>query len=207
MTEISEIPPSYLTTNQSEERPRADQAACNPLPQLAFKNPSPKARGEFKSFEPKLPILHAGHLAINTVLSFTTIQCQYTGFAVHGASGPKFGLVIHIPCLMAHSSIFKASNGASWSLSLCDITPSLYLFLWLWPSCLLLPWLLVLSSNPLPCLRGCKLQRSVILIWQETIRREKQEPTGTGSNQQGPKWQKPRPPADRELHYMLNVIH
>ena len=38
--EIPKIPPCYFTTNQSEGCTPADHAPCNPLPHLAFKNPS-----------------------------------------------------------------------------------------------------------------------------------------------------------------------
>ena len=74
------IPPSYLTTNQSEECPQADQARCGPLPHLAFKKLSLKAISGFRSFEHELLVLLAwpqvGCLAINAVLSFTTTWCQ-----------------------------------------------------------------------------------------------------------------------------------
>lgn len=75
-----EIPPFYLTTNQLEEYPQADQAPCNPLPHFAFKIPSPKAIGRFRSFEQELPILlpwpHTRGLAINSVLPFIITRSQ-----------------------------------------------------------------------------------------------------------------------------------
>ena len=54
-----EIPPCYLTTNQSDRYPKADLAPCDPVPHLAFKHPSLKAIREFASFEYELPILLA----------------------------------------------------------------------------------------------------------------------------------------------------
>ena len=74
-----EIPPFYLTTNQLEEYPQADQAPCNPLPHFVSKNPSLKAIREFRSFEPELPVrawTHVECLAINTALSFPPARCQ-----------------------------------------------------------------------------------------------------------------------------------
>ena len=41
--------PDYLTTNQSEECPRADDTLHNPLPHPVLKNLSLKAFGEFRS--------------------------------------------------------------------------------------------------------------------------------------------------------------
>ena len=52
---------------------------------------------EFGSFEHELPLLlawsHLDRLAIKTLLSFTTTQCQQIDFAGHWVSGPKLGWV------------------------------------------------------------------------------------------------------------------
>ena len=65
-----------------------------PSPWMFFENPSLKATGELhpecclwrsfpeRSFEHEQPILLSWQPEINTVISFTTTQCQYTGFAV-----------------------------------------------------------------------------------------------------------------------------
>ena len=55
------LTPSYLTTNQSEERPWADHTPHNPLPYAILKNLSATWIPCFMS-------------AINTALSFTTTQ-------------------------------------------------------------------------------------------------------------------------------------
>ena len=101
------LPPDELTTNQSEEHPRADHAPT-PLPHTVFKNPSLNATGEFRPFQQELPVFlawsHVGHLATNAVLPFATARCQQTGFTAQ-RSGPKFGL------LSARRALITAKTG------------------------------------------------------------------------------------------------
>jgi len=72
MIKISKISCCYLTTNQSEESPKAVILTQN----VAFENSSLKSVREFGSFEHELPIPLVWHPAINAVLSFTATQCQ-----------------------------------------------------------------------------------------------------------------------------------
>lgn len=55
MIEIPGIPPSYLTTNQSEE----GHTPCSTSPKFALKHSTLKPMGEFGPFEHELPILLA----------------------------------------------------------------------------------------------------------------------------------------------------
>lgn len=70
MFEILESSSCYLTTDQSEECTQADHAPHNPLPPLAFKNPSLKGMGEagFLSMSSNSPEV------LQQVLSFPSSQ-------------------------------------------------------------------------------------------------------------------------------------
>lgn len=49
--QILKTSPCYLTNNQSEECPQADQTPCDPHPNSVFRNPCPKPIEQFGSLE------------------------------------------------------------------------------------------------------------------------------------------------------------
>ena len=71
--DISETPPCYLTTNQSEESYVPPEA---PSPSAVFKNSSLKAIRESGLLTMCYPYSLLGVLQIQAVLSFITTWCQ-----------------------------------------------------------------------------------------------------------------------------------
>jgi len=76
MNETPKTSPFDLTINQSENYAQAEKHFTTDIPNIAFKNLSLKVIREFRSPDCELLILIALHPTINTLLSFTTTQCQ-----------------------------------------------------------------------------------------------------------------------------------
>ena len=109
------------------------------IPNIAFKNLSLKVIREFRSPDCELLILIALHPAINTVLSFTTTQCQQ--IAVHQEKtqvqlsnnfGNHEGTPIPDRCLDGGSSQILSSSSLSY-LCLTDSPECLLLTRHCWP--------------------------------------------------------------------------